>query len=381
MARRKKYPSLPNVFGSIKRLSGNRRNPYAVHPPTTEFTEDGIPKIPKALCYVDDWYIGFAVLTAYKAGNYVPGMEKELKKLKAQESEMNTLIKQILSDYSKIRGDEPEENGLTFTEVYERFYDWKFNGKKEYSKSTKSSTRAAFKNCSVLHNKVYASISYREMQDVLDNCTLKHSSVELIDSLLKQMAKYARAEKIIPDKTNVELLRINIEEDDEHGVPFSNEDLKVFWKHSENEVAEVILIMCYSGYRIGELNVIHVDLKEKSFSGGIKTRTSKERIVPIHSAIFQIVKRRMKKYGCLLPIPVQSFRPKMYEFLKQVSIERHTPHDCRHTFSAMCERYGVRENDRKRMLGHKFNDITNGIYGHRTLEELSKEIEKIKVCY
>lgn len=34
--------------------------------------------------------------------------------------------------------------------------------------------------------------------------------------------------------------------------------------------------------------------------------------------------------------------------------------------------------DRKRMLGHSFgNDITNAVYGHRTLEELRTEIEKI----
>lgn len=381
MAKRKKYPVLPNGFGSIKRLSGNRRNPYAVHPPTTEFNEDGIPKTPKALCYVDDWYVGFAVLTAYKAGNYTPGMEKELQELKEQDSNLNTLAKRILSDYSKIRGTEQKEGGMTFAEVYERFYNWKFNGKKEYSNSTKTSAKVAFKNCSSLHNKVYSSISYQEMQNVLDNCTLKYASLELISSLLKQMARYARAEKIIPDTTNVELLRINIEDDDEHGIPFSDGDLKVFWEHSKNEVAEVILILCYSGYRIGELRVIHVDLKEKSFSGGMKTKTSKERIVPIHSAIFQIVKRRMNKYGCILPMSVYNFRYKMYEFLEQVSVERHTPHDCRHTFSALCEKYGVRENDRKRMLGHKFTDITNGVYGHRTLEELQEEIEKIKVCY
>jgi hypothetical protein len=32
------------------------------------------------------------------------------------------------------------------------------------------------------------------------------------------------------------------------------------------------------------------------------------------------------------------------------------------------------------MLGHSFKgDITNGVYGHRTVEELRTEIEKIKV--
>ena len=64
----------------------------------------------------------------------------------------------------------------------------------------------------------------------------------------------------------------------------------------------------------------------------------------------------------------------------EVSIKEKSPHSCRHTFSRLCESYGVREADRKRILGHSFgNDITNGVYGHRTLEELKTEIEKIKV--
>lgn len=72
----------------------------------------------------------------------------------------------------------------------------------------------------------------------------------------------------------------------------------------------------------------------------------------------------------------------MYATLREIGVERHTPHDCRHTFSRLCEKYKVNENDRKRMLGHSFKgDITNEVYGHRTLEELREEIEKIKICY
>ena len=47
---------------------------------------------------------------------------------------------------------------------------------------------------------------------------------------------------------------------------------------------------------------------------------------------------------------------------------------------ALLEKYGVNENDRKRMLGHSFGaDITNAIYGHRTVDDLRREIEKIKL--
>ena len=77
---------------------------------------------------------------------------------------------------------------------------------------------------------------------------------------------------------------------------------------------------------------------------------------------------------------ISPFRRDMKTALWKLGLPERTPHSCRHTLSRLCESYGVREADRKRMLGHSFgNDITNGVYGHRTLEELRTEIEKIKV--
>ena len=100
MAKRKKYPKLPNGFGSIKYLGRNRRNPYGVYPPCTEFTLDGIPVTKKALCYVDDWMKGFAILTAYQAGTYTEGMEYTLDMHNGTAAELNTLAQRILADYS-----------------------------------------------------------------------------------------------------------------------------------------------------------------------------------------------------------------------------------------------------------------------------------------
>ena len=58
----RKYPKLPNGFGSIKKLSGKRTNPYAVYPPVTEFRLNGSPVTPKALAYVSSWIAGFIPL-------------------------------------------------------------------------------------------------------------------------------------------------------------------------------------------------------------------------------------------------------------------------------------------------------------------------------
>ncbi|EOS34215.1 hypothetical protein C808_05276, partial [Lachnospiraceae bacterium M18-1] len=149
--------------------------------------------------------------------------------------------------------------------------------------------------------------------------------------------------------------------------------------HKNDPVVEFLLIMCYSGYRIKAYESIEVNLEQKYFRGGVKTNAGKDRIVPIHSGIYALVKRRIKNQDAILDITPGTFRNRMYETLEQIGMQRHTPHDARHTFSMLCEKYRVNENDRKRMLGHAFQDITNKVYGHRTVEELRKEIEKIKI--
>ena len=64
-------------FGSIRSLGEGRSKAYAVHPPSKK-NEDGSYVRPKAICYVSDWYVGFAVLAAWHAGVYKPGMEEKI---------------------------------------------------------------------------------------------------------------------------------------------------------------------------------------------------------------------------------------------------------------------------------------------------------------
>ena len=119
MGRRKKYPKLPNGYGSIKRLSGkNRTNPYGVYPPTIEFDIDGNPVPVKALCYVDDWYKGFTVLTWYKHGEYYPGREKEL--TESGNADLNNQIAIILSKYTETQRQVSDQK--TFDEVFKEFF-------------------------------------------------------------------------------------------------------------------------------------------------------------------------------------------------------------------------------------------------------------------
>ncbi len=379
---KRKYPKLPNGYGTIKRLSGkNRTNPFAVYPPTKEFRANGTPVPVPALAYVDSWLKGFGVLTSYHNGTYVPGQELPEYLDCSRQSD---LIKSIVSEYNAAK--RAQISGTpkkTFSEIYRDFFCWKFerDKSKTYSENTVNCTKTAFKHLAGLHDKPFEDLRYVDLQQTLDSSIYRHASIEQMLSLLHQIYKYAMIYEIV-DTDYSRYLKIHIPDDDEPGVPFSDDELKTLWAHQDDPVIELMLIICYSGYRILAYRSIQVFLKDRYFLGGIKTKASKDRIVPIHSGIYHLVERRMKRDGCMLAYNQGKYRLELYAALEKYGIQKHTPHDGRHTFSRLCEKYKVHENDRKRMMGHSFgSDITNGIYGHRTVEELREEIEKIKICH
>lgn len=378
MARKKKHPRLPNGYGSIKRLSGrNRSNPYGVYPPTREFDENGLPVPQKAICYVDDWYKGFTVLTWYRHGEYYTGREKELS---SDAAELQKQVIGILGKYNQNQRDLAAQK--TFEDVYREYYLWKFKkpyDHKEKKISMEYSMRSGYKNCSALHGKAFRSLTANDLQAAIDDCSLKHASLELIVTLYHQMYAYADANDLC-DKDYSKYVTIKIEDDDEHGEPFSDSDLKILWNNKDDDVVEMLLIMCYSGFRISAYYDMKTDLSKKLFQGGVKTAAGRDRVVPIHSAILPLVSRRLARHGRYLTCATQTFRKDMYDKLDELGIEKHTPHDCRHTFTRLCDSYGVNETDKKIMIGHAFQDVTNKVYLHRTPDALRKEIEKIKAC-
>lgn len=382
MAKRKKHPKLPNGFGSIRFLKGNRRNPYCVQPASQGLDINGCPIRPKPLCYVDDWYKGFAILTAYNAGTYVKGMENTIFTQDVDTDNMHDLVRMMLNNYAlltqKITGTEAELD-KTFKEVYEEFYADKYSSKKHLSPATAKANIAAFKNCAALHDRPFRELRHKDLQAVIDNCPLKHASLELIKSLFRQMYAYAERMEYV-DKDYSRHVTINIQDDDEHGVPFSMDEIAALWKDAKNPLAEMMLIMIYTGHRISEYKVIDVDLDARLLTGGLKTAAGKGRTVPIHQGILPLIRRRIRRDGELLNISVPQLRKEFEAYCESHGMS-HTPHDTRHTFSMLCDHFGVRESDKKRMLGHAFQDVTNGVYGHRDVEDLRTEINKILICH
>lgn len=367
MARRKKYPRLPNGYGSISFLGKGRRNPYCVREPSTENDEDGNPIKGKVICYTDTWMHGFMALTAWKAGTYTPGMEAEFDLY----PETNTAaIERILADYARVT---KRVEGMTFADVYRAAFDWKFS-RSEASRSTLKSYENGYAKCKPLYSKVFSSLRQIDLQNILDQCDQSTATLNTITKVFNLMYRYAVANGIV--SVNYATGLIVTKTEIKHGQAFTQDELDLIWtKAQTDDEYKLIAIMCFSGFRVSAYKTLEINLDEKYFRGGVKTDAGKGRYVPIHSAIYPWVKYFVDKDGHL-----EIWREKwaLNAALKNINPEA-TPHWTRHTFSALCERYAVRENDRKRMLGHKVGDITNDIYGHRTVEELRTEIEKIGV--
>lgn len=346
--KRRKYKKLPNGFGCIRKLSGNRSRPFAAYPSTKEFHNNGSPVSQPAIGYYEDWYQAFDALREFNS-----------------------------NPYDLVHKD------ITFTELFELYFKDKYidNKKKKFSQSSIDSTKAAFKNCSALHSKKFKELRKCDLQSVLDHCPLKHSSLELIVTLFRQMYKFAK-ENDITYKDYSEFVKINIPDDDESGEPFTQEELDILWNNKDNETVQFILIMIYSGFRIKAFETIEINHKEKYFKGGVKTNAGKGRIVPIHNSIFAYVLNFNPDKFKAVSFRTKKFYPVLQQLgiAKTLSGKKHTPHDCRHTFSWLCDKYKVDELSKHLIMGHSLgNDIEKSVYGHRTIDELRAEINKIQV--
>lgn len=375
--RPKKHRKLPNGSGSIKHLSGRRARPWAAYPPVTEFTLNGTPVLGAAIGYFRLYDEAYQALMIY---NNTPD---DIKKSSVSFAD---LCAAMLSNRSASVS--PEYVDITFAELYEQYFDSKFNkSKKKLSDSAKYSSKAAFHNCSKLHDRKFVDLRKADLQDIVDTCPLKHSSLELIVSLFKGMYAYAVQNDIV-EKDYSQFVSISIPDDDEKGVPFSANAIDILWENKDKKNVGMVLLMIYTGFRITAYRTIKYNESGQYFQGGVKTAAGKNRIVPLHPAVQGFAKEFAGRYlsegGEIFT--AAKCRAEFYEVLDMLGITtsdsntKHTPHDCRHTFSWLCDKYSVDDLSKHLLMGHSLgNDVEKSVYGHRTLEELRAEIGKIEV--
>lgn len=274
-------------------------------------------------------------------------------------------------------------NELTFEDVYKLWFDWKYtNGQKKYSDSSVRCTRTAYKKCSSLYGMKFKDIRTPHIQAILNSQDMSHATLEHVKNTINQVFKYALQFDIV-QKDYSKFAFIAKADDDEHGVPFTNEDINSLWNSLDIAWVDSILIYIYSGFRLSELlnmPVADINIHDMTFTGGIKTAAGKNRIVPIHSKIQPLVLSRLQHARrTLFDVSIYEYYACFNNALTAANItEKHTPHDCRHTFSTLLDNAGANPNNVKRLMGHSLSkDITQNIYTHKDIEQLRKTIELI----
>ena len=261
---------LPNNYGSISKLSGNRRRPYVVR----KSKEGG----------------GFTIL------GYTASREEGL---------------ELLAQYNANPWD-IDRAKLTLQQLYDL---WTEKKAPKLGKANQDSLRAAFKHCSALLNRPYKEIRAYEMQDTIDNCGRSYATQGAIKNLWTHLDEFALELDIIT-RCYSDLLTSTAAPPTSRTV-FAPREVEMLWQHAGEPWVDTVLIFIYSGWRISELLALtpaDVDLEAGTMKGGTKTAAGKNRVVPIHSKIRPLVEARLAEAGPRLisyqgnPVPVTTYR-------------------------------------------------------------------------
>jgi len=338
----------PNGYGTIYKLSGNRRKPWIAQK-TVGYDAD------KKRVY-------------YTIGYY-----------KSRTEAVKALVKY---------NDNPigERGDITLVDLYK---EWSASKYEKVGPKTEESYTIAWNHLKTLEKERFKDIRKSHLQKIIDGMTAKglsKSSCHKVKVLAGLLYKYAMADDIV-NKNYAELIEMPTEEKKEKKV-FSDLEIKAIEKLAEiNEWASTIMIMIYTGMRIGELLILtkfNVDLKEMFITGGIKTDAGKDRIIPIHPKIQKYVRHWYAKEGEFFiskdgqPVKVKHYRDYLYyPTLAAAGTRKLTPHSTRHTFATLANRAKMDTVLLQKIIGHADYSTTANIYTHPEIQLLKAEMEKI----
>lgn len=332
----------PNGYGSLKKLSGNRRRPYVF-----VITKNG---------------------RQHPIEYFATQIEGEI----------------FQADYNRNHGQCLPGHKMTFLELFYRWLPVHID-RTQPSQSAITGYKVALTHCASIHDMPLSDIKYRHLQNVIDTMRkerLSYSSCKKVRSLISLMYKYAQTMEYV-DHTFQGLIHIGKNKPVRPHHPFTRQKINRLWAHADEAGVDTVLILIYTGMRVGELlNLRKSDVNRRQkyiFVRKSKTESG-IRIIPIHPRIYPLIIRRMDCTGEYLigPYTYSQYVVLWKGVMKIIHGESHTTHDCRHTLATLLSNADVNEVAKKRILGHAGGNITDAVYTHKNLHQLRKAIEKIQ---
>ncbi|WP_337365906.1 tyrosine-type recombinase/integrase [Phascolarctobacterium sp.] len=355
----------PNGYGGVSKLPGNRRRPYRVRL-TTGWQQEGGKRWQKY----------------HTLGYYA--------------SRRAALI--ALADYNK-RPYDLNLHHITCAELYKKWYA---KHTARLSQSSCYSFAAAWKKCAALWQQPITSVKKTHMQAILDDNQHLSASVQTrLKTIFSGIFRLALENDLISVDYSHYLEKSSTATQMARSI-FSRSEISCLWQnltlalplpngsrhhYIDVRLVDTILIMLYSGIRIGELLQIktaQIDLKKQIIDlHGTKTKAAK-RILPLHKEILPLIEARM--HGTYL-IEAPTGQNLNYDAYKKCFFDplmaqlkmQHKPHDCRHTFISGMDSCGVAAGSviLKRIVGHANADVTES-YTHKNIRQLVSAVNKLK---
>lgn len=335
----------PNGFGSVYKLSGKRRNPWAARV-TRGFDDRGYPIYN---------FIGY-----YK-------------------TKSDAVI--ALAEYNKTPYN-LDTRRITLSDLFNRYIE---NEDGFLKPSVLQQRRAAYNYVTDLSEVPYVQLRAHHMQATLTGAT--PSVQRLIKNLWSALDDTAMRLDII-EKRFSDLVRVTETYHAKEKQPFSAADIAQIWQHRGELAADIALVLLYTGCRAGEILSLRLDdihLQERYLVTGSKTAAGKNRIIPIHSKIIPIIADHMQcsTTGHLfqsaknIPLSYNNFFKTVWPTLPGELGKKYTPHAARHTLRSDLDRQGANKVAIDRILGHANGNTGDMVYTHKNIDDLLEAIEKI----
>ena len=322
---------LPNGFGTIYKLRGNRRRPFVVK-------------------------------------KTIDGKQKPLGYFATHDDALSFLLK-----YNH----EPEGLTATFADCYTQWNARKFP---ELSKSSVQAYKISFRHLSRIHDKAMSKLKYVDLQKAMDDVkeVAGYSTQKKCRVLMSQLYQFAiKREMATTDYSRY------VEIDKHYTVykkrPFSVREINRLWKQSDDEDVQDALILIYTGLRIGEYLALrpqdikvrerYIDIRHSKTQSGVRR-------VPISKRILPFLAARKRQQVICSSDTYDAFRRHWDRAMKRLSMH-HTPHECRHTLASLLDSAGVNDTVIKMILGHARRGVTKAVYTHKTLRELRKAVDNL----
>mgnify|MGYP000438420574 CR=1 FL=1 len=333
----------PNGFGSIKKLSGNRRRPYVF-----VISDNGHQRPVEYFC---------------------TQIEAEI----------------FQADYNRAHQKSLPGHKATFAEIYHRWLVFHI----EYHQPAESTIAGyynAYQHCTIIHHLPLLEIKYSHLQSIIDQMRrngLSYSSCKKVRSLVSLVSNHAI--KIEEASHNyAPLLNIGRNKPIRPHKPFTRFRINRLWAISDFPYADTVLILLYTGMRCGELLALdkrNVNLRQRCLRITKSKTAAGIRTIPIHDRILPFIAARMATPGQALiadqtgaALTYPQYRARWDRVMEEIK-GNHTTHDCRHTVATLLDNLGANENAKRHLLGHATGDVTDRVYTHKGLRQLRRAIQ------